>query len=77
MSDLIYIIEQIWTDDLEDQRERALGYRPIGFVFTEKEATEFCSKGRDYTSKDCWAIGMTEKGKKLPEYRFKTLKKLG
>jgi hypothetical protein len=76
MTDLIYIIEKIWTDSMENQFERALGYSPIGFVSDEKKAIDYCSKGCDYTSKDCWAIGILKKDEKLPEYKYVALKKL-
>jgi len=76
MTDLIYVIEQIWVDSMENDTERALGYNPIGFVLEEQKAIDFCSKGRDYTSEDCWAIGIQKKDEKLPEYRYNTIKRL-
>jgi hypothetical protein len=76
MTDLVYVIEQIWVDPLENGIAEALGYTPLGFVSEEQKAIDFCSKGRDYTSEDCWAIGIVKKNEKLPEYRYKPLKKL-
>ncbi|MEA3378252.1 MAG: hypothetical protein U9Q69_01295 [Nanoarchaeota archaeon] len=76
MNGLVYVIEQIWVDPSENINERALGYKPIGFTLDEQKAINFCSKGQDYTSKDCWAIGIFEKDEKLPEFRYKPLQEL-
>jgi hypothetical protein len=72
---LVYIIEKIWIDPMENHSEGAVGYNPIGFVLEEQAAIEFCKTGRDYTSKDCWAIGISQ-DKALPEFKYEALAKL-
>jgi hypothetical protein len=69
---IVYLIEKIWTDSLENQPSAAVGYEPHGFVFDEEKAKKICAKGRKYTGKDCWAIL-----EPMPEFRYKSLKQLG
>jgi len=47
-----YLIERLWIDPMENRN--ADGYEPFGYVDTEEEAKEECSKGRMYNEKDCW-----------------------
>lgn len=68
---MIYLIEKIWCDYLENSVHRAVGYDVIGYVLSEEEAKTFCEKGRMLTSKDCWAIMGLE-----PEYRYKEVSQL-
>lgn len=68
----LYIISQIWTDSMENQSSNAVGYKDIGFVYTEEEAKIFCSKGKILTRKECWAI-MNE----MPEFKYNKIKYLG
>jgi len=65
---MVYLIEKIWTDSMENKSERALGYSPVGYVYSEKAAKKFCGKGRIYTDNDCWAI-FTQ----MPEYTYKEI----
>lgn len=67
----IYLIEQIWIDPMENKVDSAVGYEAFGWVSTQKEAEERCSKGRSYTKLDCWAIN-----KSLPEFKWRELKSL-
>lgn len=67
----IYLIDRIWLDSLENDTFSAVGYGVFGFVTTEEEAKEFCSKGKLYTKKDCWAIFTN-----MPEYRYRKVEKL-
>ena len=69
MADLVYLIEKIWVDPLENLSQNALGYKVIGFVTEEQTAKDFCSKGRMFTPKDCWAIG-TRETHNMPEYKY-------
>ena len=68
---IVYLIEEIWLDGIEDKPSLAVGYEPFGFTPDEEVAKSFCAKGRDYTRKDCWAISYT-----MPEYRYKKLKEI-
>ena len=68
---LVYLIEKIWTDSLENEISAAVGYEPFGFMVNEEAAKNFCAKGRLYKQKDCWAIRDS-----LPEYRYKPVKQV-
>ena len=65
----IWLIEQIWFDSMENEIDSAVGYSLFGYVENEEKAKEFCSKGKIYTRKDCWAVGG-----EVPEYRYKEVK---
>ncbi len=69
LTDSIFLIEKIWIDSWENEIGRAVGYLPHCFANTKEEAEEFCSKGRIYTRKDCWAIYGAQ-----PEYKYSELK---
>jgi len=69
----IFLIQRIWIDSLENQSSNAVGYEPIGWLPTEKEAQDFVSKGRMFTRADCWAIGYVEK--EMPQFTYKKLTK--
>ncbi|MEK6760988.1 MAG: hypothetical protein AABX93_03635 [Nanoarchaeota archaeon] len=71
MTDLVCLIEQIRVDPLENSIDEAVKYEIIGFIPSEREALKFCSKGKIYTKKDCWAIE-----KELPEYRYRSIKQI-
>jgi len=65
------MIARIWVDSFENQVDSAVGYYSIGYVETEQEAIDFCSKGKKFTDKDCWAIrGIKD------QFTYKPLKKL-
>jgi hypothetical protein len=64
-----YLIERLWIDPMENRN--ADGYEPFGYVDTEEEAKEECSKGRMYNEKDCWSLFAD-----TPQYRYRELKHL-
>jgi len=68
---LVFLIEKIWTDSMENEVSAAVGYVPYGYALTEELAKSFCDKGKQYTKKDCWAIMSP-----MPEYRYNTLKQV-
>jgi hypothetical protein len=53
------------------ENRNADGYEPFGYVDTEEEAKEECSKGRMYNEKDCWSLFAD-----TPQYRYRELKHL-
>ena len=69
----IYLIEKLWIDALENRD--AWGYDIIGFIINEKEAIEFCKKGKIYTDKE-YPYPLKYVGD-LPEYQYKKLEKIG
>ena len=69
----IFLIEKAWIDPMENYN--ADGYKPFGFVLTEKEAVDFCDKGGVYTGEDCWSIKYKPNGK-MSKYRFIELKNI-
>ena len=64
---IIYLIEKIWVDPMDNHN--AVGYAPHTFRFTAFEAKLFCEKGRMYTQADCWAIMLGD----MPEFRYKSI----
>jgi len=64
-----YLIEELWIDPMENRD--AHGYDPIGYVDTITQAKEFCSKGRKFTSKDCWSLFVS-----APQYKYSKIRKL-
>jgi hypothetical protein len=71
-----YLIEKLWIDPLENLRQNAYGYKPLGYVDTEEEAKAFCATGRLFTGEDCWAldVGPAEEVKNAgAQYRYRPL----
>ena len=65
MTKKVYIIERIWTASLENDVDRALGYRQEGFVEDEETAKRIC-EAAGMTRQKCWAMF----GKSMPELRY-------
>lgn len=65
---IIYLIEKIWINSMENNPDDAIGYESFGYVKTEEEAKGIVKNGRKFTSKDCWAITGT-----MEEFRYSTL----
>lgn len=68
---MIYLIEEIWTDWMENRRSDAVGYKPIGYVQTEEDALAIVASGKMCTKEDCWACGTG-----MPQFRYKEIKRL-
>lgn len=71
MSKEIYLIEEGWIDPMENRD--ATGYTIYGYVESEDEAKKFCESKGYWTHKDCWAIGLLNKGEVMPKYRYKKI----
>ena len=54
---MIYLIEEIWTDWMENHHSNAVGYRTKGYVLTEQEAQDVVASGRLLKKEDFWACG--------------------
>jgi len=67
----IFLIEKIWTDSMENEIDSAVGYDSWGYMTNEKNAKEFCEKGKTFTQNDCWAIR-----ENMPEYRYRKILKV-
>ena len=52
----VFIIKKLVLDPLENNVAAAIGYRNIGFTYTEEEAIRIVVDGDTATEKDCWAI---------------------
>lgn len=68
---MIYLIEEIWVDWMENHHSQAVGYRTKGYVLTEQEAQDVVASGRLWTKEDCWACGNG-----MPQFRYKEIKRL-
>ena len=51
----IFLVEELWADSMENDLSRAIGYRPIGFVTTQKEADTLVMQ-RGVEMGDGWPI---------------------
>ena len=75
----IYVITETLLDSWENESSEAVTWKVIGYMTDEQKAKEFCEKGGQYKSGDCWAIrdpfykdGCVDKYsyKELPEVGF-------
>ena len=67
---IIYLIEHLWVDPLENTISHAIGYDLIGFVSDPKEAEQIMKNAGDYKGTG-WPIN---KGKKIPRIRIEPVK---
>lgn len=75
----IFLIEKLWIDTLENHAIDAYGYKPIGFVFDEKEAKRICSFESIPKSKYPWPFDYAFEFKNsdtVPRFRFREFKDL-
>jgi len=68
---IVYLIEELWTDSLENQPSAQKGYEPLAVTFDEKVAKNFCDKGGLRTDKYSSAI---DKYNPMARYRYKKIK---
>lgn len=68
----MYLIKKIRLDPMENELGQAVGYTNFGYKNTEEEAKEFCSKGKIYTRKDCWALAWGDAN----EYTYERIDKI-
>lgn len=65
---MLYAIEKIWIDPLENQYSAAVGYDTVGYANTKEEAEEIVSKGGVLPKGACWAVS-----EDMPKFRYKRL----
>ena len=68
---IAYVIEELWTDSLENQPSARIGYEPFAVTFDEKVAKNFCDKGGLCTNKYSSAI---DEYNPMVKYRYKEIK---
>ena len=52
----VFQIQRLWINYKNNTRSSCIGYESMGFVMSEEEAKEICSKGKTFTIEDCWAL---------------------
>ena len=62
---MIYVIEELWTDPMENDRSLAMGYKPIGYVTHEDAAKIKCAD--KFVEGAGWPI---ERGQRRPMFRY-------
>lgn len=62
-----YLIEQLWTDSMENTTDGAVGYSPFGIAPTEEIAKRVVDWG-GMVQKQCWAMSGP-----MPKLRYKPL----
>ncbi len=65
----VFLIERFWINYKDGTESSVIGYEPMGFVVSEEEAKDICSKGKTFTQKDCWAIL-----RDTPQFIYKEIK---
>lgn len=70
MNTKIWVIEKLWTDNLENDVDSARGYEMVGFVETEEQAKSIIDNGGMYTG-ICWAVSPN-----TPNFRSRLIYKL-
>ena len=68
---IVYLIEELWTDSLENHPSAQKGYKPFAVTFDEKVAKNFCDKGGLCTNKYSSAI---DEYNPMAKYRYKKIK---
>lgn len=71
MTKQVFLIEQLWTDYLENSVERALGYTPIGIARSEEIAKKLIADA-GVVEQQCWAMHGP-----MPKLRYKALPMIG
>lgn len=51
----VWLIQRLWTDNLENEASAASGYRPEGFAEREEDADRLVTEAGYYTG-NCWAV---------------------
>lgn len=77
MTSAIWIIERLWTDQMENDYNLALGYKPVGYVETEDKANAMIAAAgtREYKG-TCWPLAYANNGKPVPELRAFRLERI-
>ena len=68
---MIYVIEKLWYDGLENHH--SYGYEVIGYLPTEEQAKDFCNKGGVATGEQHYAFAYVGP---MSNYRYKEISHL-
>lgn len=68
---MIYLIEKVGFDSLENDFHNAIQWKVIGFLKTEAEAITFCKSGELYKKGHMWAVF-----EDMPQFRYKCVSEI-
>jgi hypothetical protein len=68
VTDTIFVIEELWTDEMENETARAIGYSAVGFVEDEQLARKLVADAGVAPKKTMWAMF-----EDMPRKRYKPL----
>lgn len=68
---MIYLIEKVEFDSMENDFSRALMWKIIGYTNTESEAIAFCDTGILYKKGHMWAVF-----EDMPQFRYNCIEEL-
>lgn len=71
----VFIIERVWFDGDENDASRAMGYEPIGYVDTEREAKSIVEAAGIASIDKSWVLKLTRKP--APKKRYFALERIG
>jgi len=75
---MIFLIERIWSDSMENDSSAALGYEPVGYVDTEEEAKAIVEKGGQVPVDYNWVTSSHARifdGMRYWKYKYKQINK--
>lgn len=67
---MIFLIEKLWTDSLENEVNGAYGYDPHSYVDLEETAIRIVKDGGIVDKKQCWAFI-----RNMPMYKYTKINK--
>lgn len=63
---MIFLIEKVILDPLENTVSAAVGATPVGYVESEEVAKRICKASKVLTHNDCWAISYVKELRYIP-----------
>lgn len=71
----IFVIEEAWSDPMENESRAAFGYSAVGYVDSKEEADAAVAAGGKVDKKFSWVLGCSGRdGVEVPRIRYKELK---
>jgi hypothetical protein len=77
---MIYLIEEIWSDSMENDVSAALGYAPVGYVTDEEVAKKIVEDGGLVPVDYNWVTSSYNrvfKGMRYSKFKYKPIKEYG
>ncbi len=65
---MIFIIEKLWLDSMENRWDGAMGYDIIGYVTNEEHAKEIVQNGGFEKKEACWTLDSD-----TPKYSYRKI----